>query len=112
MSLDDLGNVGEFVGAIAVFVSLIYLALQIRQNTKSLKESASRSLHDAFYRLSLFVAEHPEVAEIAIRGAQDRSQLDAVERLRFENLMDTVFIMYQDVYLQADLPPVVVRSLC
>jgi hypothetical protein len=33
MSLEDLGNIGEFVAAAAVIVSLIYLAMQIRQNT-------------------------------------------------------------------------------
>ena len=36
MSLENLGNLGEFIGAIAVLVSVMYLALQIRQNTKSL----------------------------------------------------------------------------
>ena len=30
MSLEDLGNIGEFVAAVAVVVSLIYLAVQIR----------------------------------------------------------------------------------
>ena len=32
-----LGNFGEFVGAIAVVATLAYLAVQIRQNTKSAK---------------------------------------------------------------------------
>jgi len=31
--LDVLGNLGDFVGGVAVVVTLIYLALQIRQNT-------------------------------------------------------------------------------
>ena len=34
-----LGNYGEFVGAIAVVVTLAYLAVQIRQNTASMNES-------------------------------------------------------------------------
>ncbi len=36
-----LGNYGEFVGAIAIVVTLIYLAVQIRQNTAS-SQAASR----------------------------------------------------------------------
>jgi hypothetical protein len=36
MSLEDLGNIGEFVAAVAVIVSLIYLAVRIRQNTRVL----------------------------------------------------------------------------
>ena len=35
MNLDILGNLGEFLGAIGVIVSLIYLAGQIRQNTRA-----------------------------------------------------------------------------
>jgi len=35
MNLDALGNIGEFVGSIGVFVSLIYLAIQVRENTRS-----------------------------------------------------------------------------
>ena len=34
-----LGNFGEFVGAIAVVVTLGYLAIQIRQNTRSQDQS-------------------------------------------------------------------------
>jgi hypothetical protein len=35
MSLEQLGNIGEFVAAIAVVVSIFYLAVQMRQNTAS-----------------------------------------------------------------------------
>ncbi len=33
MTLDNLGNIGELIGAIGVIVTLVYLAMQIRQNT-------------------------------------------------------------------------------
>ena len=39
MTIIELGTPGELAGAIAVVLSLIYLATQIRQNTRSLKES-------------------------------------------------------------------------
>lgn len=32
-----LGSYGEFVGAVAVVATLIYLALQVRQNTRALR---------------------------------------------------------------------------
>ena len=35
-----LGNYGEFVGAIAIVITLVYLALQLRQNTASVRSSA------------------------------------------------------------------------
>ena len=37
-----LGNYGEFVGAIAVVVTLAYLAVQIRQSTKATKSQTAQ----------------------------------------------------------------------
>ena len=39
MTIFELGALGEFVGSIAVVVTLIYLAMQIRQNTRSMDEN-------------------------------------------------------------------------
>ena len=33
MTLQDLGNIGEFVAAFGVIASLIYVGFQVRQNT-------------------------------------------------------------------------------
>jgi len=35
MSLGDLANLGQVIGAIAVVIALIYVAYQIRQNTNA-----------------------------------------------------------------------------
>ena len=35
-----LGNYGEFVGAIAIVITLIYLAVQLKQNTATVKANA------------------------------------------------------------------------
>jgi len=41
MTISELGSIGEFVGAIGVVITLIYLAFQIRQNTTQLKQNIS-----------------------------------------------------------------------
>lgn len=38
--LDALGNIGDFVGGIGVVATLIYLVLQIRQNTRQLEQNS------------------------------------------------------------------------
>ena len=35
MTFEELGGVGEFVGALAVLASLVYLATEVRRNTKT-----------------------------------------------------------------------------
>ncbi len=44
MTLEDLGNIGEFVGAIGVIVTLAYLALQIRQSSLSTKANIRQAI--------------------------------------------------------------------
>ena len=36
MTIMELGALGELLGAIAVFATLIYLSVQVRQNTRSI----------------------------------------------------------------------------
>ena len=40
MNWEAIGAVGETVGALAVLVTLVYLAVQIRQNTKAVQAAA------------------------------------------------------------------------
>ena len=44
MSIQDWGAVGEIVGAIAVVVTLLYLATQIRENTRSSRSATRQSI--------------------------------------------------------------------
>lgn len=51
MNWDAIGALGNVVGGVGVIATLIYLSLQIRQNTKALKVSAyadfvTRHLHN------------------------------------------------------------------
>ena len=49
MNLSDLANVGQVIwGAVAVVISLIYVALQIRQNTNAVRAATAQSVHEHF----------------------------------------------------------------
>lgn len=57
MSIMELGALGEFVGAIAVVVTLVYLAVQIRQNTRSMEESRRLALAQTYQMRADALAE-------------------------------------------------------
>lgn len=48
MTIIELGAIGEFVGAIGVIATLIYLALQIRHNTRSMEENRRLALAQTY----------------------------------------------------------------
>ena len=41
MSIQELGSMGEFVGAIAVLITLIYLSIQTRLTRRAAEETAN-----------------------------------------------------------------------
>jgi len=47
VTLDDLANLGEIVGAIAVLITLIYLAIQIRQSSAATRAQTRQALADS-----------------------------------------------------------------
>ena len=46
-----LGNYGEFVGAIAIVITLVYLAIQVRQNTRMMRASIRQARSDSAVHL-------------------------------------------------------------
>ena len=46
MTIFELGALGEFVGSLAVIVTLIYLAAQIRHNTSGLRSATLSAISE------------------------------------------------------------------
>ena len=83
MTLADLGNIGEFFGALGVMGSLVYVGYQIRRNTVA-TERANARVTASEHSKSLQGIQDAEVAEIVLRGLEDLSSLTSVERYRFD----------------------------
>jgi hypothetical protein len=48
MNLNDLANLGQIIGALAVVISLFYVASQIRQNTNTVRSATAQTVHEHF----------------------------------------------------------------
>jgi len=89
MNLDALGNIGDFVGGIAVIATLVYLAIQIRQNTRQVQQSVELARVAAVKGANmvepstLAVAQDGELARIVREGLADPSCLSPDDRVRF-----------------------------
>ncbi len=89
MTLQDLGNIGEFVGAVGVVVSLVYLAVQIRQNTKATRANSVQDLTENINKAAENLIE-PENAELYLRGIRSYATLTPEEKLRFGQLINVL----------------------
>ena len=78
--LEDLGNIGEFLGGIGVVVTLLYLAIQIRQNSRTVKASAAQSLLQSLSEALGAASGSPSLTRVIFVGLTDFEQLDGVEQ--------------------------------
>jgi heme/copper-type cytochrome/quinol oxidase subunit 1 len=78
---EAISAIGQIVGAIAVVISLIYLATEIRSNARATREASMRSLSDAVTRWLHQLAENPHLAEVFHRGIQDYESLEGFNAL-------------------------------
>ncbi len=86
MSVEAIGSIGEILGALAVLVSLIYLAKQIKHSTDVSKVT---TYHDGIGQI-LQSGLNPEFARLAVK-IESGENLDPFEKNYSANLA-TAFI--------------------
>jgi hypothetical protein len=108
MSWQDLGSIGEMVSAIAVVVSLIYLAFQIRQNTNQIDQNTEAARATAFDSSMAqlgtarqAILENEDVARIYHEGSIDPDSLSDHDLLRYRLIVHNVLSSLWNVQSQA-----------
>jgi len=84
---EAIAAVGEMLGALAVLVTLIYLAVQIKQNTSAVATATYESTMTGFNDINVVVASHPGLASVLDRGCQSPVSLNAEEVVQFNFLV-------------------------
>ena len=83
MVWDAVGVTAEIVGAIAVVVSLLFLALEVRRNRNATESASVDTLAEGFNSTNALLASDPELAAIWIKGMSEPTSLTDVESMRF-----------------------------
>jgi hypothetical protein len=103
MNWDAIGAAAEIMGALGVLVTLAYLAIQIRDNTRSLQAASLQSVLDGPRdRYFLPMAQTGDMADIYARGLSSLDQLDEVEQRRFFYMMYEQYFQMQQVWQLRD----------
>jgi hypothetical protein len=124
MTIIELGALGEFLGSIAVLITLVYLAVQIRHSTHSINESKKLALaqtyqmrSDALQMMLVHAADSEHIGPIitkltSVGYPEDISSLERLtpeERGRFRQWQiaqqthwDNMFFQYQQGYIDEE----------
>ncbi|NND83341.1 MAG: hypothetical protein HKN50_13010 [Gammaproteobacteria bacterium] len=101
MNWEAAGAIGEIVGAIAVFLTLAYLAMQIRQNTDAVRAAALDSSVNALSNIRAKLHDNGELTEIYLRGCDDPQSLTKAELTRFILLITNILWSTLNLYTQS-----------
>ena len=88
MNLDQLANLGEFVGGVAVLVTLIYLVVQLRQNNANAKAASRQALLTGLHSGNFEIARDPEWIRLIGSGLADFETLSGDDKARFVFTVD------------------------
>ncbi len=92
LTIQDLGALGELLGSIAVLATLVYLAMQTRQNTVAIGAQLDAARISSQLNLNLTAAASSELQEAL---NEDRSDAVSINQARRANYWTALTIVIQ-----------------
>jgi hypothetical protein len=109
MNWDAIGAIGEIVAAAAVLITLIYLAVQIRQNTNQMERSDRAARGQSYQDLLTGLQSHlaplaldESTSDLFHRGLKNFESLNGLEQFRFNWLMGGHIVTNENVFYQRE----------
>jgi len=101
MTLADLGNIGEFIGAIGVIASLIYVGLEVRRNTKALRAQAHETVVSGYMDSINVISQHAETFAKGIQSTYDEfKKFPDDEKVVFVGMIFGFFKHFEQIHAQ------------
>ena len=99
MNWDVGAAIGEMIEAVAVVVSVAYLAIQIRKQTEQSRLAATREIATQYSGILNRIIEDEKFSSIYLRGVQDYASLQNEERIRVALLFQRMMTLMEQQYL-------------
>src|SRR5438477_3960225 len=87
MSFEQISYLAQIVASVGVIVSLIFVGLQIRQNTSALQRTEHNSTMAQWTVIRMAIARNRDIAELMTAGLHGERALDAADQLRLEQML-------------------------
>jgi hypothetical protein len=97
MTIEDLGNLGDLIAAIATVATLLYLAQQIRRSSKSVEGSSVQAILELEITTYALKAKY---ANVYRRGCANILDLNDDERVIFEQVVSSEMSLFSSAYIQ------------
>jgi hypothetical protein len=97
MNWEAIRTISEVVGALAVVLSLVYVGVQIRQNTRQVKVATHDGTTRDFRQFTRQMLASG-LTQVFARGLEDHASLSEEQKLEFAFMMYDVFKAFENVH--------------
>lgn len=98
MNWEMLAALGQLAAVLIGIPSIIYLATQIRQQTKERSHAAVHALTEQWGDITGSLHDNPELADIFLRGVRSFNDLDSVAKVRFSAFFNRLLTFFEGMY--------------
>ena len=99
MNWEAITAVSEIVGAVAVVISLLYLAAQIRTQVGQARLAAFHEMSKQFRETTVLFSS-PDISDIFIRANKDFDSISDAETVRLIVITTNLFRAWEEAFLE------------
>lgn len=100
MTLQEFAQLGGAIGGMGVISSFIYVAIQIRNNTKAVRAGTFQQLVASLVVQLDDLARNRDLCDLVLRGGDDFNSLDRVDKARFRFHLMSFMRRIENAYMQ------------
>ncbi len=100
MTLEQLGGLGEFIGALAVLGSLVYVARELHENNRSTRHAAMQSAMLAAQNVMALPVRDRDLARVIRVGMGTPDDLTEDEFSQLQTWLFLVLRVHEDMFVQ------------
>ena len=100
MQTERLRGILDFAGGIAVLIGLVFVGLELRQNTAAVEAASLQNQTDASTDFLLMIAADEDLTRIWMDATKDPSQLSEIDSQRYFFITRSRWLRMQNAYLQ------------
>jgi hypothetical protein len=101
--LSDWASLAEIIASIAVVISLLFVGIQVRDNTAEVQSSQSNGLYEAIRDIDLTLLSNPYLMDAVNKGLNGRrSEMSDEEIFYFRFYLGQLFTVWEQAYFRAN----------
>jgi hypothetical protein len=101
MTLEHVSYLAQSIGGIAVLASLVFVGLEIRQNSREARAQTEQHIASSWFAMSTLVAQHPAAFYAGVKSKDGLfSDLLENDRLIFISIIFAQFKHYENIFRQ------------